>query len=181
MDDNWGSPTKKPHMLRFTAEDNAPYRCFQANYMLILLREAGFFTGGGCTYWHECCYLLIRCLFRWFRFENSFFVSGCWLMLVDSCCCILSFIAIGCTRTVLISIAMIIHFVVCTHGRRLVIIMCIISSHIITVMYAYVAPYYIYLYIIMYTSYLDGRWLPSLLPSLCGKPVASNEVKQKKA
>ena len=36
----------KPHMLRFTAEDNAPYRCFQANYMLILLREAGFFTGG---------------------------------------------------------------------------------------------------------------------------------------
>ena len=124
MDDNWGSPTKKPHMLRFTAEDNAPYRCFQANYMLILLREAGFFTGGVVP-------------------TDMSVASGCWLMLVYSCRCILSFIAIGFTRTVLISIAMIIHFVVCTHGKRLVIIMYIISSHIITIMYAYVAPYYI--------------------------------------
>ena len=157
MDDNWGSPreslTCSGSQLKIMHRTDA----FKPTTCWFCCGKLGF-SQGGCTYWHECCYLLIRCLFSWFLLFWEFLLfSGCWLMLVDSCRCILSFIAIGCTRTVLILIAMIIHFVVCTHGKRLVITMYIyiISSHIITVMYAYVAPYY---YIIMYTSYLDGGY-----------------------
>ena len=173
MDDNWGSPreslTCSGSQLKIMHRTDA----FKPTTCWFCCGKLGF-SQGGCTYWHECCYLLIRCLFRWFLLFWEFLF--CFRMLVDV--------------SWFMSLYPIVHrhwlHTYCTH------IDC--DDHPLCCLYTWqtFSNYYVYyiityhhnyvcicgtiLYIIMYTSYLDGRWLPSL----CGKPVASNEVKQKK-